>query len=421
MSNKQGKRFRVAAGVEDFRKLVTNYNVYVDKTLFIKEIVDTDDQALLITRPRRWGKSMNLDMLKAFFKPDDQPCHHGGESVESNARLFDGMKIATATDRDGNDIISAYRGKYPVIFASLKDVSGNSIEEIRKNLGTLMRNLFIGYDYLQNSPKLSDFDKEDFKKYANADKNYSDILLEDGMRVLCDLLFKHHNQHVYILIDEYDKPVNSLLEDEHYLGSKKTEENARFLRKVVKMISSTVCGRLSKNNPSLKQLILIGITDTLLKESGSGCNNLSVYGVADIKFSTSFGFYEEEVVKLVEQLGFENKDFVLETLADWYNGYIVPISTNETARVYNPWSVMKYLRLAYEEGEFDPQSYWTASGASTILDRLLTKEKCSKSTVITKLTNMTRANAVELEFQKLTSLVNQSNASKPTTKLLVIN
>lgn len=400
------KPLQIALGTDNFRKMATEYDVFVDKSGFVKEVIESSEEAILITHPRRWGKTLNLDMLKVFFEPERNPECTGAwyynpfRKAICNDEVFKNLAIYSAKDNKGNNIVSTYQGKSPVIFFSLKDVMGQSTQEIESKLKTVIKDLYKEHRYLKDSAKLHADEKSDFQKYI--DQNYQGISIENGIKFLSEVLHKHYGQRVYILVDEYDKPVNYLLEQ--YLGKEINEEEKKLLSDTTKLITNTVCSSVSKTNPSLKKLILTGIFDTLKKESGSGCNNVSVYGISDIRFSKYFGFSKEEVEALVTKFPFDNSPEILDKITDWYNGYTVPVSTSQNMQVYTPWAVMKYLHTAYVEGDFQPKNYWTQSGASTILQNLLTKEACVKSVLSQKLLSIAEQNSAKLQFDQQISL-----------------
>ncbi len=426
------KPLKIAVGTDNFKKMVTEYDVFVDKTLFIKEIIDSSEEAILITRPRRWGKTLNLDMLKTFFEPESEECKNAqnyafykpwawswennpfyswetegsigriDKYISCNKDIFRKLQISSILDSRENSILDTYQGKNPVIFISLKDITGSSLEEIENKLKGAIKSLYKEHRYLESSSKLAIDEREDFQKHIS--QNYANVIIEESIKFLSSLLHKHHGQRVYVLIDEYDKPINSLLED--YLGQEKNPEKELFIKDVTKLISHTVCSSVSKTNPSLEKLVMTGIFDTTQKESGSGCNNIRVFGITDSRFSKSFGFSENEVYSLVSQFKFQNQQKVLENIKDWYDGYTVPISVHNYTHIYTPWAVMNYLNDAsYSKGEdLVPTNYWTKSGASTILQRLLAKEKCLHSKLGDHLFNISTNGQYTLNFDVKVSL-----------------
>lgn len=460
------KHLKIALGTDNFREMATEYDVFIDKTPFIKEIIDTAEKAILITYPRRWGKTLNLDMLKTFFEPESKECdaqrkaeHHIEElsilsnkeygwqnyvnpiawyniffasrakdnekideqvlNLQCNRDIFIGSKFTLTSGEEkvfsGLQISTIdsgkymrHQGKYPVIFLSLKDVIGNSVKEIEDKLRLEVSKLFSNYVYLYNElhskQEKNPVDDEILQKFTNIIRKTASIEeLKDSIRFLSELLHKRHGERVYILIDEYDKPVNSLLEE--YIGQEKNQEKDKLIKETVNFISQTICGSVSKTNPHLEKLILIGIFDTTQKESGSGCNNIKIFGISDSNFSRYFGFSEDEVRGLVAKFKFTNPENILAKIKDWYNGYSMPISTEQYIETYTPWAVMNYLNDVQKKGEsFLPQNYWTQSGASTILQNLFKKEACVDSELSNKLQNIISQNSLSLEFDQHISL-----------------
>ena len=410
---------KIALGTDNFKEMVTQYDVYVDKTLFIKEVLDSSEKAMLITYPRRWGKTLNLDMLKTFLEPENKECKKvdqaednyslfypwtwslpfwNSEKLVCNKDIFLNYKLAISKADKG--YYMKYQGKHPVIFISLKEITGDVIEEIRDKLKNMIKSLYKDFRYILDSDKLYEDERADFQKHINID--YQGITLEGSIRFLSELLHKHHGEKVYILVDEYDKPINAFLEEN--LGKKQNPEQNKLVVEISKLISQTLCSPLAKTNPDSEKIILTGIFDTIYKEAGSGCNNVSPYGISDIKFSKNFGFSSDEVKELVSKFPFENKEKVFDTITDWYDGYYIPVGVNTYIHAYTPWAVMKYLNTAYSNNDLVPQNYWTKSGASTILQRLFTREKCLNSALSQKFLELSAKKTFKLKFDNQISL-----------------
>jgi len=425
------KPLKIVVGTSSFKEMVTEYDVFVDKTLFIKEIIDSSEKAILITHPRRWGKTLNLDMLKTFFEPESEECKeslkdkHNDSSKEENIieqtfsklfcnhdifsggnfsvslgnkRILEPLQISSALDNRGNKIIDTFQGKYPVIFISLKDVTGNSLEEINGKLKGLISTTYEFYSYLKESYKVLDSEKIKFQKYI--DQDYTGITIEESIKFLSGLLHKHHGQRAYILVDEYDKPVNSLLEKNIF------SEDKKIIKDITEVITSmlSACG---KDNDHLEKIILTGIFDTLKKEGNSGFNNVKVYGISEQNFSRNFGFNEQEIAELVNKFNFQDKSRILNNIKEWYNGYSVPVSLKENIKAYTPWAVMSYLNdlnNLNKGEEFKPQNYWTESGYSILLKNLLEKEACIDSEISQRFQNITAHNSIKLDFNPHVSL-----------------
>ena len=422
--NRGDQPLKIALGTDNFKEMVTQYDVYVDKTLFIKEVLDSSEKTMLITHPRRWGKTLNLNMLKLFLEPETEECkktywtgnnylsnlwelgrsYWGEKKVACNKDIFLGNKLAISSVDNGHYM--KYQGKHPVIFITLKDITGDTIEEITNTLKIEVKTLYRDFRYILDSNELHEDERKDFNKYIDIDYDDKKITLENSIKFLCELLHKYHGnkegEEVYILVDEVDKPVNAFLEKN--LGKKQDLEQSKLVTEISKLISQTLCSPLAKTNKHVKTLILTGIFDTIHREAGSGCNNISPYGISDTKFSKNFGFSEGEVKKLISQFSFENNEDIFHKITSWYDGYYIPVDKGIYSRAYTPWAVMKYLNAAYSNSDLVPQNYWTKSGASTILQRLFTKEKCLNSTLSHKLLELSDKATFRLKFDNKISL-----------------
>ena len=356
-------KLQIATGTDNFRKMRSTSDVFVDKTSFIQNIIDTLEEAILITRPRRWGKTLNLDMLLKFLAIE---VDNKGERVKINSSrvFFEGgtlsetrklkpLKIAKEDIR-----YMEHQGKYPVIFFSLKDIKKLTYDEVVGKLKNLIKRTYKNYNYLIYSDAIDDDNKQQFQTYI--DCNYIDIsILEDSLRFLSELLYKHHNQTVYILVDEYDKPVNYFLEH----GLDYAPDERKRTAELITGIMST-CG---KGNSYLEKIVLTGILESFTKEVGSGFNNLDVHDISDDVFGGDFGFSEQEVKDLLSQARLP--DSLMDPITHWYNGYTLTLLDQTIIKGYTPWSVMKYIQTAMR-GRFQPQSYWEESGVNWILEEL---------------------------------------------------
>lgn len=385
------KKLKISLGSDNFKELVTTSDVFVDKYLFIQEALDSGEKAILITRPRRWGKSLALDMLKTFLgiNHDKESISFEKDSSEKsffsrdnkiiqeniNKKLFTSLKIAQEKTQDNISYVDQYLGKYPVIHITLKDVTATSLEKVQKKLAEQVSELYSQYLYLKQSKSISEIEKQSFQQHI--DQDYAKISLENSLKFLSKLLYQHHKHKVYILVDEYDKPVNYLLEKNLSNSNEVVQDIAHL---ITRMLST--CG---KSNDYLEKIILTGIFDSLKKEGGSGFNNVRVHGITDKKFSQHFGFSFDKVKQLVQKLDFIKPEQILKNIKDWYNGYSVPTHGNKHVQTYTPWAVMTYLNDVYGDEETPPQNYWVQSGASTIFQTLLKTEDCAESPFINSL------------------------------------
>ena len=363
-------KLQIAIGTDDFKEMLSTSDVFVDKTLFIKDIIDSREKAILITRPRRWGKTLNLDMLLKFLaiEVDDK-----GERVEinSNRVFFEGGTINIKRNKTKDlaslkiaEIGGEYmedQGDYPVIFINLKDVRALTYNEVVIELKNLIKHTYKNYKYLIHSDAIDNDDKQQFQIYI--DRDYTDITtLKDSIRFLSELLYKHHKKKVYILVDEYDKPVNYFLEQGLDYATEDRKQTAALITGIM-----SACG---KSNPYLEKIVLTGIFDAFAKEGGSGFNNVKIYGIGDKRYSQRFGFSGAEVKEKIEELAFKDQSDVMSTITEWYNGYRVQVGSSQTIELYTPWSVMNYLASLYIDDINVPQSYWNKSGVNWILNKI---------------------------------------------------
>ena len=432
------KQLKLPMG-DDFKTSITESDVFVDKTLFIKEILDSGEEAILITRPRRWGKSMSLSMLRYFF---NREVDQDGKALDPQPHgvLFAGGQLDLGADKGGKKTLSSlkiaqdsdweskYRqaqGQYPVIFLSFKDAKSREFLQAKKFIGQKIYEAYHSHKYLAKSIVLQEDDRNKFKRRLDAygaldepsveESLLKQIDLKDSLKFLTELLHSHHKKKAYILIDEYDKPVNFLLEDSSAFSALDTKGTVQKLGELISSILSE-CG---KTNTSLEKFILTGIFDTLKKEGHSGLTNLNVHGIQDERFSLSYGFSEKEIkTQLLSKFNFQEQDSVriFQNIKDWYNGYEVPVYMG-TLRLYTPWAVNKYLSSASLNPACKPQNYWASSGTSTILQSLL------KNDLGDKLKNKLLGIAIDkpqyLDFNPLISLLDYEEKDYQKTEKLI--
>ena len=317
-------------GIEDFKDLVTGNYYFIDKTRFIRELIDTQGKVTLITRPRRFGKTLSLSMLQYFFTL---------ENAEENRQLFAGLDI----ERAGEKYMSQ-QGTRPVVFLTLKEVRARAFANMTVLMAEFLRRLYGQYAYLGQSDALSAEDRQYF----------SDILksacgmekMKFALSNLMAALEKHHQKKPVLLLDEYDAPILSAWENGYY------RECIDFMRGFL--------GSALKTNPALGFAVLTGITRISKESIFSGLNNLKVCSVLSNHYNDIFGFTQDEAARLLAECGAADK---VAELARWYDGYLFG-----SAEIYNPWSVVQYL----DNGcEFRP--YWLNTSGNSILKDLLTK------------------------------------------------
>ena len=312
----------VPVGIEDFERIVREDYYYVDKTLLIEELLINRAPVTLFTRPRRFGKTLNMSMIKYFFDVKNK---------EENKKLFENLKIF-------NSEYMSEQGKYPVIFISLKDLKGNSWKECLKRLKLFIFDLYIEFEYIRE--KMNEWDKRKFEKvlYEQEDADY--IM---SLKFLADSLYKYYEKKVIILIDEYDAPIINAFDKGYY------NEAINFFQ--------TFYSSALKTNNSLKYGILTGITRIIKEGIFSGLNNLKVDTILNKKYSEYFGLLESEVIEMLDYFGMKYK---IEEVKEWYNGYLFGES-----EVYNPWSIVNYI----DNGEI--KAYWANVSGNTLLENML--------------------------------------------------
>ena len=312
----------VPVGIEDFERIVREDYYYVDKTQLIEELLINRAPVTLFTRPRRFGKTLNMSMIKYFFDVKNK---------EENKKLFENLKIY-------NSEYMSEQGKYPVIFISLKDLKGDTWEECLKRLKLFIFDLYAEFEYIRE--KMNEWDKRKFEKVLY-EKEDTDYIM--SLKFLSDSLYKYYGEKVIILIDEYDAPIINAFDKGYY------NEAVNFFQ--------TFYSSALKTNNSLKYGILTGITRIIKEGIFSGLNNLYVNTILSRDYSEYFGLLESEVVEMLDYFDMKYK---IEEVREWYNGYIFGES-----EVYNPWSIINYIR------EKEIKAYWANVSGNTLLENML--------------------------------------------------
>ena len=312
----------VPVGIEDFERIVREDYYYVDKTQLIEELLINRAPVTIFTRPRRFGKTLNMSMIKYFFDVKNK---------EENKKLFENLKIY-------NSEYMSEQGKYPVIFISLKDLKGDTWEECLKRLKLFIFDLYAEFEYIRE--KMNEWDKRKFEKVLY-EKEDADYIM--SLKFLADSLYKYHGEKVIILIDEYDAPIINAFDKGYY------NEAINFFQ--------TFYSSALKTNNSLKYGILTGITRIIKEGIFSGLNNLKVDTILNKKYSEYFGLLESEVVEMLDYFGMKYK---IEEVKEWYNGYIFG-----EREVYNPWSIVNYI------DNREIKAYWANVSGNTLLENML--------------------------------------------------
>ena len=322
---------RIGIGLSDFKELIEEDFYYFDKTKFIDEIVKDGAKVKLFTRPRRFGKTLNMSMLKYFFDV---------EKKEENGKLFKDLYIEkTESFKE--------QGQYPVIFLSLKDLKAATWEIMEKDIKSTVASLFLEYEDLYY--ELGEFDKPLFKKIATKEEGIEN--LKEALKVLVKILYKKYNQKVVVLIDEYDSPLVSAYINGYYGKAKD----------FFKTFYSTVL----KDNNYLQMGVLTGIIRVIKAGIFSDLNNLSTYTILSDDYTDSYGLTEEEVEKSLKDYGIGQE---ISKVKDWYDGYRFGDS-----EVYNPWSIINFLRFK------ELRAYWVDTSGNDLINDVL--KKITKDTI----------------------------------------
>jgi hypothetical protein len=321
---------RLPIGYDIFKELIDNKLDFIDKSLFIKEILDDEAKIILLTRPRRFGKTLNLSML-----------HHFLAAVAYNQYtqgIFDNLQIAKVDQGK----YMQYQGKYPVIFVTYKDVKNHKFQTAYSALCTLMSEIYSEHQYLQASEKLSDADKKNFNNILTGEAEQS--IIENSLKLLCKYLQDHFGVKPWLLIDEYNTPIQAGYIHGYY------DEIIDFMRGMF--------GAALKTNPYLHKAVITGILRISKESLFSGLNNIEVYSVLQNEYSRYFGFTEEEVNYILQQTNLEAK---AKRIKDWYNGY----QFGNTV-VYNPWSIVNCVK---KQGKISP--YWVNTSGNDLVRNLV--------------------------------------------------
>ncbi len=330
------KRLKPNIGISDFYKLRTKPRYYVDKTFLITRLLDNEAEVILFTRPRRFGKTLNMSMIQRFFDCNTDP---GTKTTPAdNRRLFDGLSICQDADA------MEEQGKYPVIFMSLKDLTFTTWEEFSKRCANFLYKNFRKFKYLLDSDKITEDEKHDLTKLCTDNAELG--IYSDALRLVPELLQKHHGVPAILLIDEYDAPIQGAYAQGYY------NEMITFMRSFL--------GAGLKDNPALKFACLTGVMRVAKESIFSGLNNLTVDTVLSEDFSDCFGFTQKEVDDMAKYLGYEDK---IPEIKAWYDGYLFG-----NQEIYNPWSVLNYFK---NRGK--AQAYWVSTSSKGVITEVLQK------------------------------------------------
>ena len=321
---------KLPVGIDQFDKLIKSGFYYVDKTRLIEQLLQNWGEVNLFTRPRRFGKTLNMSMLKSFFE------------IGTDKTLFDQLYIAV-----NKELCEEYMGQYPVIFLSLKGVDGLNFEEAKSMLKITIRTEAQRHYELKKSEKVS----EENRKLFNDILSGEDERIEDSLRMLSQILFEHYGKKSIILIDEYDVPLDKAFQHGYY------KEMVSLLRGLF--------GQALKTNEFLQFAVLTGCLRVSKESIFTGLNNFKVLSIADIRFDEQFGFTDEEVRKLLKDYDLE--DYFSEA-KEWYDGYHFG-----NADIYCPWDVINYVEHLRYDPEAEPEAFWINSSGNDLVKRFVAK------------------------------------------------
>ena len=326
---------KLPVGIEDFREIRCAGFYYIDKTDLIEQLLNNWGKVNLFTRPRRFGKTLNMSMLQRFFE------------INADESLFNGLSIMQR-----KDLCDEYLGKFPVVFLTLKGVDGLTFDKARQKLTSLVAREADRFHFLKGSSSLTDNEKERYLALVRMDNGkYSmdEDTLESSLQTLSELLFRHYNKKVIMLIDEYDVPLDKAYQNGYY-------------KEMVSLIRS-LFGDALKTNEFLQFAVLTGCLRVSKESIFTGLNNFKILSVTDVRFDEQFGFTETEVKKLLEDYHLESH---LSEIKEWYDGYHFG-----DADIYCPWDVINHVDLLCENPGELPQCYWINSSGNALVKRFI--------------------------------------------------
>lgn len=328
---------KLPVGIDSFEKLRREGFYYVDKTGLIVDLMQNWGEVNLFTRPRRFGKTLNMSMLKSFFEI-------GGDSS-----IFEGLCVSQE-----KELCEAHKGKYPVVFVSLKGVDGLTFETAYRALCDIIRNEALRLQYLSSSDRISEEEKKSFKAILRDEYDDSDI--RSSLKLLCALLEKHYGQKAILLIDEYDVPLDKAYQHGYY-------------DRMIDVIRA-MFGAALKTNDSLFFAVLTGCLRVSKESIFTGLNNLTVHSISDVQFDEYFGFTDAEVRAMLHAYGLDEH---LEEAREWYDGYRFGGQD-----VYCPWDVINHCYALRADAKVRPKAYWINTSGNDMVRRLI--EKASDGT-----------------------------------------
>ena len=325
----------ILIGIEFFRRVREENHCYVDKTGFIEELLASNQAMVsLITRPRRFGKTLTMTMLQEFF-----------DICQDSRAIFEGLAVSRNTA-----LCQRWMNQYPTVFMTLKGVEGRNYDFALSQVSDLLQNICIEHTYLLESEKVAPATKNKLARLYNGETSEKDMA--SSMRLLCRALEAHWEKPVILLIDEYDTPVNCAEQNGYY------NEMIGFMRNFL--------GAALKTNPSLKFAVLTGCLRIVKESIFTGLNNFKCFGISNSRFADKFGFTPQEVKVLLDRADLSTKETELK---EWYDGYRFGGYTE----VYCPWDVLQYLSDLQYDAETKPQAYWNNTSSNSIVKMLISR------------------------------------------------
>ena len=372
MERSVGKvRKKLPIGIDGFEKIRTNGFYHVDKTLFIQELLQNWGEVNLFTRPRRFGKTLNMSMLRSFFE------------IGSDPSVFDGLKIMQE-----KNLCERYMGKFPVISISLKSVDGLNYQTALTALKTVIGDEASRFDFLRTSDKLSENEKESYARLIKTGSGEDGLYaMMEGMaaaslKTLSRLLFKHYGQKVILLIDEYDVPLDKAFQAGYY------DEMVNLIRSLL--------GNALKTNDSLYFAVLTGCLRISKESIFTGLNNLKVHTISDVRYDEYFGFTNADVEEMMSFYGLSShKDLI----RDWYDGYRFGKTD-----VYCPWDVINYCDELLADPAVPPKNYWANTSGNDLIRRMLKNANLTTKNEVEELLNggqVTKRIKQELTYREI--------------------
>lgn len=349
---------KLPMGIENFKEIRTGGFYYVDKTGLIKTLLENPGKVNLFTRPRRFGKTLNISMLKYFFE--------AGSDVMpfENGTLFKDLEISKE-----KELCEEYMGKFPVISITLKGATGESFEDAKVMLRRIIGKEAMRFRFLLKSDRIDDAERSQYEALVSMDKTgaftMSDELLKDSLQTLSQLLQRHYGQSVIILVDEYDVPLDKAFQSGYYDS-------------MVELIK-VLFGNAFKTNDSLKFAVLTGCLRISKESIFTGLNNFKVYTIKDVRYNEYFGFTDTEVRQMLEYYGLSNQ---YDAVKEWYDGYMFG-----NLGIYCPWDVINYCGDLRDGSVSEPQNYWVNTSSNDIIRKFIDRADATTKDEIEQLIN----------------------------------